>query len=608
MSLKHRLQAVAILVILTASTVGFLIFVSFRQYQVALHKEQVSNQIAFEVYQRRLLADDYSLHPTQRAKTQWEIKQEAVERLVNDNFNTFASDQEKQLVQNIKYNSTATRGNFAELMKLAETGQNPSSDQVAALSFLLSFNAQSAITDASKLQEINQSQAATAFSRLTLLFSLSSVVFLSLLAVGFRYIWRSAHELLLLDNAKTDFFNNVSHEFRTPLTLILGPLEDSLTRADLPKEHLQQLELMHHNTLRLQKLVNNLLDFSRLAVGKMNASFQPIDLGTFTRDLASSFDSATKEAKLDLVIECQSSKHKAYVDPTHWETIVFNLLSNALKFTFKGHIKVTTSESKKYVELRIEDSGTGIPPNELKRLFERFHRVSGAKSRTAEGSGIGLALVAELVKLHGGTITVDSKVGEGTSFIVRIPFGKSHLPKNQIRSQAYDSEPPTNVSDAAQEQISSWFKKGSAEELSDEEQEKLKTIKSRWDETILVVDDNADMREYIAKILNTNTSLSVVTASNGQQALEAIAKKMPSLIITDVMMPEMDGFALVNNIRKNPAAKQVPIIFLSARAEEKERVSGIAEGVDDYLTKPFSKNELVAHVLNRLNLATLRNK
>ncbi len=419
---------------------------------------------------------------------------------------------------------------------------------------------------------------------------------------------KRAEELAELDKAKTVFFSNVSHEFRTPLTLMLGPLEESLARTDLPVEHRERLELMHRNTLRLQKLVNSLLDFSRIEAGKMKSTFQAVELGGFTRGIASSFESAVTAAKLAFIVDCDHLDEKVYIDPEQWETIVLNLLSNALKFTFKGHIKIAVRSTGSFAELIVEDSGTGIAPEELEHLFERFNRISGAKSRTAEGSGIGLALVQELVKLHGGTIAVQSKLARGTTFTVRLPFGTSHLPKDQIMEARQNKTALSNASKAFSNEALAWFKNDQNKKLSAKVRSKLRSLKSRWDETILVVDDNADMREYIYGILNPNVSLKVETVENGQAALKAIKRRLPSLIITDIMMPGMDGFELVSKIRQNKKAAQVPIIFLSARAGEHEKVEGIAENVDAYLTKPFSAKELVATVRAQLDLAKLRRR
>ena len=244
-----------------------------------------------------------------------------------------------------------------------------------------------------------------------------------------------AEALAELDRAKTTFFSNVSHEFRTPLTLMLGPLEEVLPEASerLSPEHHEQLIAVRRNGLRLLKLVNTLLDFSRMEAGRVQASYQPTDLAGFTSEIASAFDSAMDNAGLRFSVACQPLAEPVYVDRDMWEKIVLNLLSNALKFTFEGEVDLTLKPVDGAVELRVRDTGVGIPEEHRERMFERFHRIEGAAARTYEGTGIGLALVQELVKLHGGSVRVESAVGAGSTFTVTIPRGKEHLPAERIR-------------------------------------------------------------------------------------------------------------------------------------------------------------------------------
>ncbi|MGH9337762.1 MAG: GAF domain-containing sensor histidine kinase, partial [Vicinamibacteria bacterium] len=246
---------------------------------------------------------------------------------------------------------------------------------------------------------------------------------------------RRAEALAELDRAKTAFFSNVSHEFRTPLTLLLGPTEDLLTsRGALPPQAREQLIVVHRNALRLQKLVNTLLDFSRIEAGRIEACYQPTDLTAVTADLASVFRSAIERAGLRLIVDLPPLAHPVYVDGEMWEKIVSNLLSNAFKFTFEGEIEVELRPAGDAVALSIRDTGMGIPEHELPHVFERFHRVQQTRGRTHEGSGIGLSLVQELVKLHGGSVSVESVEGGGSTFNVSIPIGSAHLPKERIGS------------------------------------------------------------------------------------------------------------------------------------------------------------------------------
>ena len=245
---------------------------------------------------------------------------------------------------------------------------------------------------------------------------------------------KRAEALAELDRAKTTFFSNVSHEFRTPLTLLVGPLEDGLADAatPLPPVHRERQEVAHRNAQRLLRLVNTLLDFSRIEAGRIDAHYEPTDLTSFTAELASVFRSAVEKAGLQFIVDCDPLPEPVYVDREMWEKILLNLLSNAFKFTFDGQIRVELRSRGDRVELRVADTGVGIPEADLPRMFERFHRVKHVRARTHEGTGIGLALVQELARLHGGGVTVESEEGRGTTFTVTIRTGTAHLPPERI--------------------------------------------------------------------------------------------------------------------------------------------------------------------------------
>src|SRR6202161_2782078 len=275
---------------------------------------------------------------------------------------------------------------------------------------------------------------------------------------------RRAEALAELDRAKTAFFSNVSHEFRTPLTLMLGPLEDVLSRPDVHplSEHRELVRVAHRNGVRLLKLVNTLLDFSRIEAGRSQSSFEPTDLAAFTAELASNFRSAVERAGLRLRMNCKPLPEPVYVDRDMWEKVILNLLSNAFKFTFDGSISVETrlSEDGERAEITVRDTGTGIPATELPHIFDRFRRVAGARGRSIEGTGIGLALVRELVDAHGGTISVASEMGQGSAFTVALHFGSEHLPADSVgqarsqnsgeaRGQAYVAEALSWLDDAS---------------------------------------------------------------------------------------------------------------------------------------------------------------
>lgn len=422
---------------------------------------------------------------------------------------------------------------------------------------------------------------------------------------------RRAEALAEIDRAKTAFFSNVSHEFRTPLTLMLGPLEEILKDNQLAPIDLERVDVAHRNSLRLLKLVNSMLDFSRLEAGRITASFAPVDLCTLTRDLASNFRSAVQAAGLELVVNCVPLPEPVYVDLEMWEKIVLNLLSNAFKFTFDGKITVTLTAIDQGVVLSVSDTGIGIPEAELPHIFERFHRVEGAKGRSYEGSGIGLALVQELVKMHGGSVTVESTAGKGSAFFVKIPLGYKHLPADQVKASASEARSSVRP-EAFVEEALRWLPRGSgcsyelpngiAMGIGDEGPSNAESASSvEPAPRILLADDNADMRDYVARLLGPR--MRVTTVTNGRDALEIALKDPPDLILSDVMMPQLDGLGLLRELRANPATRTIPVILLSARAGEESRIHGAFAGADDYVVKPFSASELLARVTAHLNLA-----
>ncbi len=422
-----------------------------------------------------------------------------------------------------------------------------------------------------------------------------------------------AEALAELDRAKTTFFNNVSHEFRTPLTLMLGPAEDALTdQADpLSLNQRQRIEVMHRNGLRLLKLVNTLLDFSRIESDRASAVYEPTDLATFTAELASVFRSAIEKANLRLVVDCPPLREPVYVDREMWEKIVLNLLSNAFKFTLKGVITVRLHLVGNSVELAVQDTGIGIKAAEIPHLFERFYRVKGELGRTFEGSGIGLSLVQELVKLHGGTVQVSSVEGEGSCFRVFIPTGCTHLPAERIGATRTLASTATLASPYVEEALR-WLtpESESVQQVKNQSVRKITFaptyphVPSTASSRILLVDDNADMRDYLKRLLNERWQ--VETAANGAIALAMIQQQLPDLVLTDVMMPEVDGFQLLNTLRTDPVTRSIPIILLSARAGEEATVQGLQAGADDYLIKPFSARELMARVETQLQMSRLR--
>ncbi|SEM75674.1 Signal transduction histidine kinase [Stigmatella aurantiaca] len=416
---------------------------------------------------------------------------------------------------------------------------------------------------------------------------------------------RRAETLAELDRSKTVFFSNVSHEFRTPLTLMLGPVEDVLASDRLEREEREALERVHRNGLRLFKLVNTLLDFSRLEAGRMQASYQPTDLAALTVGLASAFDSAVAKAGLRLVVECPPLPAPVWVDPEMWEKVVLNLVSNALKFTFEGEIGVALRWREDHVELSVRDTGTGIPPEELPRIFERFHRVHGAKGRSHEGSGIGLSLVQELVRLHGGTVRAESTLGQGSTFTVSLPAGSAHLPRERLAASRAAAPASARVAPFLNE-ASGWLSSPRpAPETAPAPPPTVPLARSQAPQGhILLADDNADMRDYVRRLLEARFTVEAV--AEGRAALAAAEARVPDLVLSDVMMPGLDGFGLLREFRANPRTAAVPFILLSARAGEEATVGGLQAGADDYLVKPFSARELLARVEGALRLARER--
>jgi signal transduction histidine kinase len=420
---------------------------------------------------------------------------------------------------------------------------------------------------------------------------------------------RRSEALAEIDRAKTTFFSNASHEFRTPLSLMLGPLEDMLvchpTAATIVSER-RELEIMHRNGLRLLKLVNTLLDFSRIEAGRIQAVYEPVDLAVYTAEVASNFRSAMSRAGLHFTLDCPPLSGPVYVDRDMWEKIVLNLVSNAFKYTFDGEVAVALRAAGPSVELVVSDTGVGIPEPELPRLFERFYRVEGQQGRTMEGTGIGLALVQELVKLHGGTVRAQSVLGSGTTFTVMIPTGTAHLPRERIVAEP-SMAPTRGQADAfIEEALRSLPGGGAPREVAIEKEliSPRRAVAAVERATVLVADDNADMLEYVRRLLAERYEVEAVP--DGQAALDAARARRPDLILTDVMMPRLDGFGLLQAIRTDGALRDVPVILLSARAGEEAKVGGLEAGADDYLLKPFSARELIARVDANLQLARLR--
>lgn len=401
---------------------------------------------------------------------------------------------------------------------------------------------------------------------------------------------KQAEQLLALDRQKTEFFQNISHEFRTPLTLILGPLEAAVSQVrGLSHE---QSSVALRNTQRLLRLVNQLLDLQRLDAGHMQPTFRPVDLATFVGEIIQAFRPYCDRKGLQLETRLEAGP-TVYVDSEKFDKILYNLLSNAVKFTPEGGtITVALTPSSTQCELVVQDTGIGIQAEQIPHLFQRFHQSEGSVHRRYEGTGLGLALVKELVSLHQGNIHLDSTYGVGTAVTVTLPTGHSHLPSAQLTQ-----EPARPVLHrAAVELADTWSGAPTGRSPRTETVSKENSAAH-----ILVVDDNIDLRTYIAQTLQ-DQGYQVQTASGGAVALEAMKQTTPDLLLTDLMMPEMSGIELIEQVRQDDRWQSLPIILLTAKVDDETRIQGVEQGADGYLGKPFNDRELLAEVRNLLAL------
>lgn len=425
MRLRHRLFAVAALVVLVAIAFGGTSYILLRQYQSALYKERISNQIAFEVLQRRLLAGDYLLYPTERAKAQWQIRQQTVEQLIQGNLQIFASEKEKAYTLIIQQNTADTRENFDELVKVSESNQNVISDQATALSSLLSFNAQSAVTNATELQEINQHEAATALSRLIMLFSLAGTIFLAVLASGFKYIWHSAEELEKLDQTKDEFVSLASHQLRTPLTSIMlysGMLADGYG-GKLKSKQQELLDVVLFSTDRMRELVRVLLNIARVEAGRVTIQPKATDLHQVLKDILDEQKPKAAEKNITLIDTTTARIPIIHTDQNLLKELYTNPISNAIKYTPpKGTVTVKLELKDKMVFASVQDTGYGIPKREQRKIFTKFYRGTNIAKKEVVGTGLGLYLFKLVAENLGGEVGFTSTENKGSKFWFTLPL------------------------------------------------------------------------------------------------------------------------------------------------------------------------------------------
>lgn len=410
------------------------------------------------------------------------------------------------------------------------------------------------------------------------------------IAVGQAKLYQTtrqqAEKLIELDRQKTEFFQSISHEFRTPLTLTLGPLETAVEqRIGLS---LEQSQVALRNSRRLLRLVNQLLDIQRLHAGEMQPRFHPCNPVEFVEDIVEIFRTYCDRKSLQLRTDFHACP-PIYIDPERFDKVVYNLLSNATKFTPAGGcITVQVKSKSNKCQIQVRDTGIGIRQDQLPFLFERFHQADGSSNRQHEGSGLGLALTKAIVELHGGSLWVDSLYQQGTSIILEFPFGKQHLLAEQIIETEATVQPQRAAVELADAEL--------PQDLTTDNPG-LNSNQPR----ILVVEDNADMRSYIAYILRQR-GYQIEAATDGPQGLALALQTLPDLIITDWMMPEMAGIEFIRQVRDSASAQHVPIIMLTAKANETARIEGLETGADAYVSKPFNDRELLAEVHNLLAL------
>ncbi|KAB2841344.1 response regulator [bacterium] len=411
---------------------------------------------------------------------------------------------------------------------------------------------------------------------------------------------KAKEELKELDRLKEDFFANVSHEFRTPITLTLAPLEAALKGryGDFGPELRGQFGIMIRNQQRLLGLINQILDISKVNAGAATLKAARIpDFNAFVQERLDSFRPAAEARKIAVrhSFDPLASGMEIYIDREKFDKILLNLLSNALKFTKEGFIEASTEIQGDRLVLKVADTGMGIRESELPHVFDRFRQAEGSSTKDFAGTGLGLALVREFARLHGGDVTVSSRYGHGTSFEVAIPVGKSHLPPNAV-VDFVEEESSTSAPLALAEQQPADEAKANCEELNAE----VERLRAPEKATIVCAEDNPELRYFLRDMLMDGYN--VFVGANGAEALELVKKHRPDLILSDVMMPVMNGVDFCKKVREEPMLRPIPFVMLTARSMASSKLEGLEEGADDYLTKPFSESELMARVKNLISL------
>jgi len=419
-----------------------------------------------------------------------------------------------------------------------------------------------------------------------------TLILISVLTLGVGYRSREiATEKIGLeekDKLKSRFFANISHEFRTPLTLIIGPIKQLLGNVKDPKDQ-KLLQLAHRNGQRLLQLINQLLDLSKLEAGKMKLKVKDQNFPALLKGIVMSFESLASRKNIRLHFVSQKDDIPMIVDTDKIEKIFYNLLSNAFKFTPEnGEISVMVTEQSDGIEIIIRDNGIGIPEERTVHIFDRFYQVDSSETREHEGTGVGLALVKELVELHSGEIKVKSKPEKGTEFTIYLPKGKSHFSESEMDKEAMVS-PKEYMVPLSLPETRNPISKSDGMIMSQSELP-----------VVLIIEDNVDVREYIKQYLDS--SFQILEAIDGQEGVEMALEQLPDLVISDVMMPKKNGYEVCETLKTDERTSHIPVILLTAKAAQEEKLMGLETGADDYLVKPFDTKELEVRVRNLIEL------
>jgi signal transduction histidine kinase/DNA-binding NarL/FixJ family response regulator len=405
---------------------------------------------------------------------------------------------------------------------------------------------------------------------------------------------RKNYQIMEMDQMKTRFFSNVSHEFRTPLTLILSPLESMLMKENLEEKDRDNLEMMYRNAVRLLGLINQLLDLSKIDAGRLKVELIEYDIYKVLRMIARSFAPLAERKKIDYRVEIPDGELITYFDRDKLEKIITNLLTNAFKFTpEKGKVscKIKLNDKKEgmiknSLEIIVQDSGRGIPAEQLEKIFDRFYQVADTWKNGISGTGIGLSLTKELITLQRGEIVVESKPNEGSRFIIKLPLGKDHLKEHEFEVK--------KLEEIKDDLLIVKFRMHDFE-TADVKSEDF--VSEQVDQPVLlIIEDNADVRQHIYE--NFEKEYLVKQSKNGKEGWEKAVALVPDLIISDVMMPEMNGVELCKKLKTDERTSHIPVILLTARADVEDKIEGLETGADDYITKPFNIKELLTRSKN----------